>query len=43
MRLDLPYDAQKIHEERQRLRDSINTQEDLLDSILKEIAESTKD
>lgn len=43
MGLDLPYDAQKIHEERQRLRNSINSLEDLLDSILKEMAESTKD
>ena len=43
MGLDLPYDTHKIHEERQRLRDSINSLEDLLDSILKEMAESTTD
>ena len=43
MGLDLPYDAHKIHEERQKLRDSINSLEDLLDNILKEMAESTKD
>lgn len=43
MGLNLPYDAQNIHEERQRLRDSINSLEDLLDSILKEMAESTTD